>query len=250
MSIFLIMRILGISIHQKLNHKILLDNCSISIKQGEITGLLGPNGAGKTSLFSIFSGVLPSFSGNIFYSTKNINTYQIEQRSQMGIKYVPQDNNLLLDLTVYSNLASILEVFYLSSCQINNKISLLLDLLNISHLSQYKCKMLSGGEKKKVELAKIFLCQPNFILLDEPFSGIDPISIFEIQEFLLKMKSWNIGVLISDHNVNETLKIIDRGYVIYKGCLLAHGTPLDLHTNYEVRNYYLGNQNKIEDAIF
>lgn len=225
--------------------RIVLNGISVHFDQREIVGILGPNGAGKTTLFSILTGITSSESGEISLGGKNITKLQINQRAKAGIVYLPQDSSIFRGLSVEDNIKSILQIKYTNDEQIETRLNELLEAFSISHLKSAKAPVLSGGERRKVEIARALATDPSFLMLDEPFSGIDPISISEITNIIRKLKESGIGVIITDHNVRETLNILDRGYIIANGKILISGTADEITNDENSRKIYLGEQFRI-----
>lgn len=220
----------------------IVNNINLYLSSGEIIGLLGPNGSGKTTTFYMILGIVKHDSGNILLNNRNIGALPIYSRARLGIGYLPQENSIFRQLTVFDNLMSVAEI----QNNINKKecyrhVIQLMKNFKIYHLKNNIGQTLSGGERKRVELARALTTKPKFILLDEPFSGVDPISIQEIQKIIKQLTSYNLGVLITDHNVNATLNICKRAYIINQGTLIAHGSPKEILNNKYVRHIYLGN---------
>ncbi len=219
-----------------------VDGISIEVKEEEIVGLLGPNGAGKTTTFYMTVGLIKPNKGEVILNEENITNFPMYKRARRGIGYLSQEPSIFRQLSVEENILAILETFNLSKTEINDRLSQLLSELNIAHLSKNKAYLLSGGEKRRVEIARTLVSQPKFILLDEPFTGVDPIAVLDIQQIIFKLRKKGLGVLITDHNVRETLKIIDRAYLIYEGKILFAGTAKDLLKNENARKVYLGEE--------
>ena len=214
---------------------------SLNLMQGEIVGLLGPNGAGKTTSFYMIAGLVQPTSGKILLNSVDITKVPLYKRAQLGIGYLPQESSVFKDLTVEENILAPLE---LKNIPKRNRLHILESLLNefsIQHIRNNLGKVLSGGERRRVEIARLLTINPRFILLDEPFAGVDPIAVGDIQQLIFSLKNKNIGVLITDHNVDETLSITDRAYIMFKGQLLKSGTPEELVNDEQVRSVYLGN---------
>ena len=214
---------------------------SLNLMQGEIVGLLGPNGAGKTTSFYMIAGLVQPTSGKILLNSVDITKVPLYKRAQLGIGYLPQESSVFKDLTVEENILAPLE---LKNIPKRNRLYILESLLNefsIQHIRNNLGKVLSGGERRRVEIARLLTINPRFILLDEPFAGVDPIAVGDIQQLIFSLKNKNIGVLITDHNVDETLSITDRAYIMFKGQLLKSGTPEELVNDEQVRSVYLGN---------
>ena len=217
-----------------------VQDISLKIDSGEVVGLLGPNGAGKTTSFYMIVGLVPSDGGHIVLNQKDISRLPIHQRSKMGLSYLPQEPSIFRKMTVAENILAILELKELSDEAREQKLEALLNDLHIAHIRNSLALSLSGGERRRVEIARCLANDPSFILLDEPFAGIDPIAVIDIQKIIRLLKKRNIGVLITDHNVRETLGICDRAYIVNEGRLFASGTPKKIINNPSVREVYLG----------
>jgi lipopolysaccharide export system ATP-binding protein len=217
-----------------------VDDVSIEVNQGEIVGLLGPNGAGKTTTFYITVGLVTPNKGNVFLDEKNISKVPMYQRAGLGIGYLPQENSVFRTLSVEDNIKAILEFTPLNKNQQKERLELLLDEFGLQKIRKSKGKLLSGGERRRTEIARALASDPKFILLDEPFAGIDPIAVEDIQQIVEKLKDKNIGILITDHNVHETLSITDRAYLLFEGKIIKQGTADDLASDEMVRKVYLG----------
>ncbi len=214
-----------------------------SLSEGEVVGLLGPNGAGKTTCFYMVVGLIAADAGNIRLDQTDITVMPMHVRARMGLGYLPQEPSVFRRLSVSENILAILELREnLSHAQRKDELASLLDELQISHIASQRGISLSGGERRRVEIARALAAKPRFMLLDEPFAGIDPISVIEIQRIVLHLKSRGIGILITDHNVRETLGICDRAYIMNDGAVLAQGAPADILTNDQVREVYLGRE--------
>ncbi|MBC6962548.1 MAG: LPS export ABC transporter ATP-binding protein [Nitrosomonas sp.] len=213
---------------------------SFSVRSGEVVGLLGPNGAGKTTCFYMVVGLVPLNGGEIFLDEHNLSRLPIHQRARLGLSYLPQEASVFRRLSVEENVLAVLELQQLQKDEIQRYLDELLHDLHISHLRESSGMSLSGGERRRVEIARALASRPRFILLDEPFAGVDPIAVMDIQRVLGFLKSRGIGVLITDHNVRETLKICDRAYIISGGTVLANGAPAEIITDERVREVYLG----------
>ena len=235
------MLIEGKKISKFSNHRIILEDIDISISSKKIYGLLGPNGAGKTTLFSILAGLSKSTQGEIFFDTKNVNDLSFEKRSELGVIYLPQEPSVFRELTVKENIQAALEAKQYNQNEIENKINEISYEFNLDGINFQKCNSLSGGQRRRVEIARAMALSPKLILLDEPFAGIDPLVINEIKELIKNLKEKEIGVLISDHNVKATLEICDFIYVINSGKVMAKGTPSEIVENKLVQKVYLGN---------
>ena len=213
---------------------------SLHVASGEVVGLLGPNGAGKTTCFYMIVGLVAADGGRIELDGRNLSRLPIHTRARLGLSYLPQEASIFRKLTVSENVRAILELQDLDSDALANRLDALLDDLGIAHLANAKALSLSGGERRRVEIARALATRPRFILLDEPFAGVDPIAVLDIQKIIGFLKERGIGVLITDHNVRETLGICDRAYIINEGRVLASGAPDEIVYNEAVRKVYLG----------
>lgn len=213
---------------------------SVDIRQGEIVGLLGPNGAGKTTTFYMIVGLVKPDSGTVALAGEDITELPMYLRAQRGISYLPQEASVFRKLTVEENLLSVFETMRLPLSERQRRTAELLEEFGITHIARSRAYMLSGGERRRVEIARALAINPAFILLDEPFAGIDPIAVFEIQRIVSQLRARGIGILITDHNVRETLKITDRAYIIKEGEIFRQGAPETLSADAEVRRIYLG----------
>ncbi|MDR1614827.1 MAG: LPS export ABC transporter ATP-binding protein [Campylobacteraceae bacterium] len=218
----------------------IIHDISLEIKSGEIVGLLGPNGAGKTTTFYMICGLISPTKGDIYLDDIQTSKKPLHERAKLGIGYLPQESSIFKDLSVEENLGLAAEIACKSKEEQENRVEELLDLLNIQPIRQRKGVSLSGGERRRCEIARSLAIMPKFLLLDEPFAGVDPIAVNDIQNIVKDLTKLNIGVLITDHNVRETLAICDRAYVIKDGSLLASGTSDEVARNRAVRTYYLG----------
>ncbi len=225
--------------------RIVVKDVSLSVENGEVVGLLGPNGAGKTTCFYMIVGLIPLDGGDIFLDSTRISLLPIHRRSQLGLSYLPQEASIFRRMTVAENVRSILELRGLSEQGCLQELDELLDELHIAHLRNNQAISLSGGERRRVEIARALATKPRFILLDEPFAGVDPIAVMDIQQIIRFLKQRGIGVLITDHNVRETLGICDRAYIINQGSVLAAGHPDEIIYNESVRKVYLGEHFKL-----
>jgi lipopolysaccharide export system ATP-binding protein len=212
---------------------------SLEVQSGEVVGLLGPNGAGKTTCFYMIVGLIPTDGGNIYLDQKNLNRMPIHRRARMGLAYLPQEASIFRKLTVAENIQAVLELRP-DKDNMEDQLEALLNDLHIAHLRNSPAVSLSGGERRRAEIARALASQPRFILLDEPFAGVDPIAVLDIQRIIKFLKERQIGVLITDHNVRETLGICDRAYIINDGSVLASGPPEEIVYNESVRKVYLG----------
>lgn len=213
---------------------------SLEIESGEVIGLLGPNGAGKTTSFYMIVGLIAADAGSVTLDGQELRHLPIHERARLGVGYLPQEASIFRKMTVEQNIRAILEISTKDKSRIDGEVEKLLADLNIGHLRHNPAPSLSGGERRRVEIARVLAMQPRFILLDEPFAGVDPIAVIDIQKIIDFLKSRGIGVLITDHNVRETLSICDRAYIISDGTVLASGKPEDLVNNEQVRSVYLG----------
>ena len=213
---------------------------SFQVGQGEIVGLLGPNGAGKTTSFYQVVGLVKPDEGDVFLNDINITKLPMYKRAKMGLGYLPQEASVFRKLTVEDNIAAVLEMTKLTRAQQKEKLETLIEEFNLAHVRKSNGDVLSGGERRRTEIARALAVDPKFILLDEPFAGIDPIAVEDIQSIVTKLKYKNIGILITDHNVNETLSICDRAYLLIEGKIYKHGTAEELATDEQVRRLYLG----------
>lgn len=213
---------------------------SIEVNQGEIVGLLGPNGAGKTTSFYMIVGLVTPDSGNVYLDEVEITNMPMYKRSQMGIGYLPQEVSVFRKLSVEDNILAILEMTKMTKEERSARLEQLIEEFSLSHVRKTLGNRLSGGEKRRTEIARALATDPKFVLLDEPFAGVDPIAVEDIQTIVSELKQRNIGVLITDHNVQETLSITDRAYLLYEGDILISGKPEELAANPEVRRVYLG----------
>lgn len=222
--------------------RVVLKDVSIALKKGEAVGLLGPNGAGKTTCFSIITGIILPDSGYVYLNDQDITELPIYKRSQLGIGYLPQDSSVFRGMTVEENIESVLQLIYTDVDEREARLEKLLNHFALSHLRAVSASSLSGGERRRVEIARALANNPQYILLDEPFAGIDPIAISDIRDLISVLKESGIGVLITDHNVRETLKIVDYAYILSNGRVLAVGTPSEIVEHEDVRRIYLGDQ--------
>ncbi len=220
--------------------RLVVNDVSIVIRQGEIVGLLGPNGAGKTTIFYMIVGLEKPDGGRVFLDEKDISRLPMYLRARNGISYLPQEASVFRKLTVEENILAILETLTLKRRERERRLELLLDELDISYVRRTKAYQLSGGERRRTEIARCLAIEPRFILLDEPFAGIDPIAVIDIQRIVRRLSARGIGVLITDHNVRETLAITDRAYIINDGQIIRSGTPAALTRDEEVKRVYLG----------
>ncbi|HOK36728.1 MAG TPA: LPS export ABC transporter ATP-binding protein [Paludibacteraceae bacterium] len=225
---------------KKYSKRIVVDDVSIQVGQGEIVGLLGPNGAGKTTTFYMVVGLVKPLAGEIFLNEQNITNFPVYKRAQAGIGYLAQEPSVFRKMTVEDNIKSVLEMTKFSKEYQKEKLETLITEFNLSHVRKNIGDRLSGGERRRTEIARCLAIEPRFILLDEPFAGVDPIAVQDIQDIVWKLKDKNIGILITDHNVDETLAITDRAYMLFDGKILFQGTAKELSENPIVREKYLG----------
>jgi len=226
-----------------------VNDVSVQVEQGEIVGLLGPNGAGKTTTFYMIVGLIKPNEGNIFLEDENITHLPMFRRAKLGIGYLAQEPSVFRKLTVEENIMAVLEMTKLSKQAQKEKMESLLEEFSLTHVRKNKGQVLSGGERRRTEIARALSVDPKFVLLDEPFAGVDPIAVEEIQSIVFKLKQKNIGILITDHNVNETLSITDRAYLMFEGKLLKAGTAEELAEDEQVRKVYLGKNFELKRKI-
>ncbi len=225
---------------KKYGKRTVVNDVSIEVKQGEIVGLLGPNGAGKTTTFYMTTGLVTPNEGKIFLNDKNITKYPVYKRAQNGIGYLAQEASVFRKMTVEDNIRAVLEMTKFSKEYQREKLETLIREFNLEHVRHNLGDRLSGGERRRTEIARCLAIEPKFIMLDEPFAGVDPIAVQDIQDIVWKLKDKNIGILITDHNVDETLSITDRAYLLFEGVILFQGTSQQLADNPIVREKYLG----------
>ncbi len=228
------------NLRKSYKERAVIKDISLYLKEGEVVGLLGPNGAGKTTSFYMIVGLIKADGGSINLNGNNITKFPMYQRSKMGIGYLPQEASIFRNMSVEDNIKSILEITERKKSIINRRLEELLDEFSIQHIRKSMATSLSGGERRRVEIARALATNPKFILLDEPFAGIDPIVVNDIMQIIKQLKHKNIGVLITDHNVRETLSIVDRAYIVYQGHILVSGTPTEIMENQRVKDVYLG----------
>jgi len=246
-SKFSFSKTLGVKgLRKRYGNKEVVKGVSLEVNKGEIVGLLGPNGAGKTTTFYIITGMIQPNGGQVYLENKNITSMPMYKRARLGIGYLSQEPSVFRRLSVEDNLRLILETMKLSSKEIAMNIERYLNDLSITHIRKRKGYQLSGGERRRTEICRALLTEPDFILLDEPFSGIDPIAVEEIQNIVLDLKTRGIGVLITDHNVHETLSITDRAYLLYEGKIFTEGTSEFLADDPDARKLYLGDKFRLD----
>ncbi len=222
------------------HNRTVVDRVSVNVKQGEIVGLLGPNGAGKTTTFYMVVGLIKPDEGRVFLDDQDITRLPMYKRAQLGLGYLPQESSIFRKLSVEDNIRAILEMTKMTKKEQRDKLEALLDEFRLHHVRKNNGDSLSGGERRRTEIARALAVDPKFILLDEPFAGVDPIAVEDIQAVVARLKYKNIGILITDHNVNETLSICDRAYLLIEGKIFKHGTAEELADDEQVRRLYLG----------
>jgi len=228
------------NITKRFGKRTVVNNVTVEVKEGEVVGLLGPNGAGKTTTFYCIVGLIKPDGGKVLIGEEDVTGDPTYIRARKGLSYLPQEPSIFRKLTVEENLRAILEMHSYTEGEIKEKVNWLLDRFGIAHLRNQKASSLSGGERRRLEIARALTIDPKFLLLDEPFAGIDPIAVADIQGLILDLKELDIGILITDHNVRETLKIIDRAYIIAHGKVVASGLPQEVASQKLVREVYLG----------
>ncbi len=234
---------------KKYGKRTVVKGVSVSVNQGEIVGLLGPNGAGKTTSFYMMVGLIKPNEGQIFLDEEDITGLPMYRRAKKGIGYLAQEASVFRKLSVEDNITAVLEMTKLSKADQKNKMEELLEEFSLTHVRKNLGMVLSGGERRRTEIARALAVDPKFVLLDEPFAGVDPIAVEEIQSIVAKLKDKNIGILITDHNVNETLSITDRAYLMFEGSLLKAGTAEELAADEQVRRVYLGKHFELKRKI-
>jgi lipopolysaccharide export system ATP-binding protein len=234
-----------ISLKKRYGPRTVVQDVSLSVKSGEVVGLLGPNGAGKTTSFYMIVGLCATDGGEIFIDDQDITHDAIHRRARLGLAYLPQEASIFRRLTVTENIKAVLELQGYAPAEMNSRLEALLNDLHITHIRDNPAISLSGGERRRVEIARALATDPRFILLDEPFAGVDPIAVLDIQKIIRFLKERGIGVLITDHNVRETLGICDRAYIINAGSVMAEGKPEEIIYNEGVRKVYLGEHFKL-----
>ena len=225
---------------KKYGQRTVVKNVDVQVEQGEIVGLLGPNGAGKTTTFYMVVGLIKPYSGKVYLENEDISSLPMYKRAQKGIGYLAQEASVFRQMTVEDNIYSVMQFKKMKEADRRQKLEELLDEFGLQHVRKSKGIQLSGGERRRTEIARALAVDPNFILLDEPFAGVDPIAVEDIQRIIFKLKRKNIGVLITDHNVHETLSITDRAYLLFDGQVLMSGLPETLAADEHVREVYLG----------
>ena len=235
---------------KKYRQRTVAKEVSVEVNQGEIIGLLGPNGAGKTTTFYMIVGLIKPFSGKVFLDEKEITEMPMYRRAQLGIGYLAQEASVFRHLSVEDNLRSVMQFTTMSKQEQSDKLESLLNEFGLQHIRKSKGIQLSGGERRRTEIARALAVSPNFILLDEPFAGVDPIAVEDIQSIVSKLKLKNIGILITDHNVHETLSIVDRAYLMFEGSILKAGSAQELAEDEHVRKVYLGQHFELKRKEF
>jgi len=228
------------NIVKRYKKRTVVNDVTFNVKQGEIVGLLGPNGAGKTTSFYMVVGLIKPDAGNIFLDNEDITSLPMYKRAQKGVGYLPQEASVFRTLTVEENILSVMEMTKMTKAEQKDKLEALLDEFSLHKVRKSNGKVLSGGERRRTEIARALAVDPKFILLDEPFAGVDPIAVEDIQSIIYKLKAKNIGILITDHNVDETLSITDRTYLLFEGAILREGSAQQLAEDELVRKVYLG----------
>lgn len=234
------MKLRSTNLKKRYDSRLVVKGVSIEVEQGEIVGLLGPNGAGKTTSFYMTVGLIPPTEGRIFIDDTEITKYPVYKRAKMGIGYLAQEASVFRQMSIEDNISSVLEMTDLTKKEQNQKLESLLDEFGLQHIRKSQGIQLSGGERRRTEIARCLAINPKFILLDEPFAGVDPIAVEDIQRIISKLRDKNIGILITDHNVHETLAITDRSYLLFEGSILKSGTAEELASDEMVRKVYLG----------
>ncbi len=234
---------------KKYKSRTVVNNVSVEVNQGEIVGLLGPNGAGKTTSFYMIVGLVKPNSGKIFLDSENITNLPMYRRAQRGVGYLAQEASVFRNLSVEENILAVLEMTNKTKQEQKEKVEELLEEFSLTHVRKNKGMVLSGGERRRTEIARALAVDPKFVLLDEPFAGVDPIAVEEIQSIVAKLKTKNIGILITDHNVNETLSIVDRAYLLFEGKILKSGSAEELAADEQVRRVYLGKHFELKRKI-
>jgi lipopolysaccharide export system ATP-binding protein len=228
------------NLNKRYKKRTVVHDVSFDVKSGEVVGLLGPNGAGKTTTFYMIVGLVASDGGEVYLDDDRITHFPIHRRAHMGVSYLPQEASVFRKLTVTENIKAVLELQKLSKDEVHSSLETLLEDLHIAHIRDNTAASLSGGERRRVEIARALACEPRFMLLDEPFAGVDPISIIDIQKIIVHLRERGIGILITEHNVRETLGTCDRAYILAGGRVIAEGHPDEIVRNVEVRQVYLG----------
>ncbi len=223
-------------------HRRVVDNVSLHVNRGEIVGLLGPNGAGKTTSFYMVVGLIKADGGRVYFTQQDVTHLPMSRRARLGMSYLSQEPSVFRNMTVEENIMAILQTLKMSSADRKRRRKELLEELGIDHLAKSKAYMLSGGERRRLEISRALVTSPKFILLDEPFSGVDPIAVFEVQKIITDLREKGLGILLTDHNVRETLAITDRSYIMFESRILISGTSEELIKSPQAREIYLGEQ--------
>jgi len=244
------MKLHTIDLVKKYRQRTVAKEVSVEVNQGEIIGLLGPNGAGKTTTFYMIVGLIKPFSGKVFLDDKEITNMPMYKRAQLGVGYLAQEASVFRQLSVEDNLRAVMQFTNFTKAEQKEKLESLLDEFGLQLIRKSKGIQLSGGERRRTEIARALAVNPNFILLDEPFAGVDPIAVEDIQSIVSKLKTKNIGILITDHNVHETLSIVDRAYLMFEGSILKAGTAEELAEDKHVRKVYLGQHFELRKKDF
>ncbi|HBH05696.1 MAG TPA: LPS export ABC transporter ATP-binding protein [Flavobacteriales bacterium] len=244
------MKLRAENIVKKYKSRTVVKGVSVEVSQGEIVGLLGPNGAGKTTSFYMIVGLIKPNDGRIFLDTTEITTQPMYKRAQMGIGYLPQEASVFRKLSVEDNILAVLQMTKMSKSEQRKKLEELIEEFSLGHVRKNRGDLLSGGERRRTEIARALAVDPSFILLDEPFAGVDPIAVEDIQKIVYQLKYRNIGILITDHNVQETLSITDRAYLLFEGNILKAGSAEDLANDEQVRRVYLGQHFELKRKSF
>ena len=227
------------------NGKLVVNSVNLNIDNSSVVGLLGPNGAGKTTTFYMTIGIIKPDKGQVFLDDEDITNYPMYLRARRGVGYLPQETSIFRKLTVKQNIMAILEILPISKSEQKKRTDMLLDELGIKHLADQKANLLSGGERRRLEITRSLATNPSFILLDEPFAGIDPLAVIDIKKIIGHLKKRGIGILISDHNVRETLEVCDKAYILNDGKIIESGSPQKIATSETARRIYLGNEFKL-----
>lgn len=230
----------AVDLHKHFGERHVVCGISLNINQGEIVGLLGPNGAGKTTTFYMVLGIIQPTAGEVFLDEEKIGDCPLYERARKGLSYLPQESSVFRKLSVWDNLLLILQYTGLNDAEAKERAEELMEDFGISHLRASLAMHLSGGERRRLEIARALIREPKFVLLDEPFAGIDPLAVDDIQQLITRLKARNIGIVISDHNVRETLNICDRAYIVYEGRIILNGTPEEIAANPQAKRVYLG----------
>jgi len=244
------MKLYAENLVKKYKSRTVVNGVTVEVNQGEIVGLLGPNGAGKTTTFYMIVGLVSPNAGRIFLDKQNITERAMYERAKLGVGYLPQEASVFRKLSVEDNILSVLEMTKLTKKEQIMKTEALLDEFGLQHVRKNRGDFLSGGERRRTEIARSLAVDPKFILLDEPFAGVDPIAVEDIQTIVAQLKTKNIGILITDHNVQETLSITDRAYLLFEGSILKSGSAEDLAADEQVRKVYLGKNFELKRKIF